>query len=212
MINASYLTIVMCGQNLNALHLLLGPAIIKGLLAAWQIRRKRRAASLLTLGFKLGDFLADLSLNPPREGRSILLSELLPVRLRLGAQCDVGSGPDSSDLLRFHHVRVMCAQFQRGRNNNSFCAHIVVALCAHFRHKGSSLESSLMTSPSATEGYASGKKRTNLSLDKKLVADAQKIFRKTPYKSLSGFVEAKIRSEITKRERAKLAAARKADK
>lgn len=62
-----------------------------------------------------------------------------------------------------------------------------------------------MTSPSATEGYASGKKRTNLSLDKKLVADAQKMFRDTPYKSLSGFVEAKIRSEILKRERIKLA-------
>jgi hypothetical protein len=51
--------------------------------------------------------------------------------------------------------------------------------------------------PRATRrGYAGPKKRTNLSLDSELVEIATRHFKKTRHGSLSGFVEAKLRSEF----------------
>lgn len=49
---------------------------------------------------------------------------------------------------------------------------------------------------SATDGYAGSKKRTNLSIDPELVAIGKKYFGTTRYKSLSGFLDAKLAVEF----------------
>lgn len=62
------------------------------------------------------------------------------------------------------------------------------AQCAHSAH---------MPNQSSTyKGYTGGKKRTNLSLDGKLVEIATKHFPATRHGSLSGFVENAIRKEF----------------
>jgi hypothetical protein len=50
--------------------------------------------------------------------------------------------------------------------------------------------------PSGRQGYAGQKKRTNLSLDSDLVEIATRHFKNTRHGSLSGFVEARLRSEF----------------
>lgn len=68
-------------------------------------------------------------------------------------------------------------------------------MCAHNAHYGVILKAA-PHSNSTTKGYARGKKRTNLSLDRELVRIATQHFARTRHGSLSGFVENALRREF----------------